>query len=212
MRTTFERYHRNAILRRDSRKIGRFACFPTGRYYAGMVAHIEIVPYDPAWPGAFASERERIAKALGSLALRIEHNGSTSVPELAAKPIIDIQVSVAALQPLAPYVSRLHTLGYTHVPHADDTFCAFLHKPAQHPHSHHIHLVVAGGDEERRTLAFRDYLRDHDDARDAYARLKKNLAPQFDANDGDRYAIAKTHFIESIIADALAHGYPRNCT
>ena len=66
-------------------------------------SEIEIVPYDPGWPAAFEAEAVRLRAALGALALRIDHNGSTSVPGLGAKPIIDIQVSVAALQPLSPY-------------------------------------------------------------------------------------------------------------
>ena len=104
-----------------------------------------IVDYDPLWPLDFEAERRRIAAALGDLAVRIEHNGSTAVPGLAAKPIIDIQVSVPSLQPLAPFVDTLGSLGYVHVPHADDSFCPFFHRPAAWPHTHHVHLVRAGG-------------------------------------------------------------------
>ncbi|MGH8311542.1 MAG: GrpB family protein, partial [Steroidobacteraceae bacterium] len=82
-----------------------------------MTQRIEISPYDPRWPSAFAAERDRIAGALGALALRIDHNGSTSVPGLAAKPVIDIQVSVRALSPLESFTVRLAEIGYTHVPH-----------------------------------------------------------------------------------------------
>src|SRR2546425_8625767 len=136
---------------------------------------LEIVPYDPRWLREFETERDRIQAALGSLALRIEHNGSTSVPGLAAKPIIDIQISVAALQPIAGYGDQLHALGYTHVPDADDAFCPFFHRPSRWPHTHHVHVVQAGGAEERRTLAFRDYLREHADAAGEYERLKQGL-------------------------------------
>src|SRR5690349_19436789 len=121
----------------------------------------------------FAAERERLTAALGGLAMRIEHNGSTSVPGLAAKPIIDIQISVVALTPLSPLVDSLAPLGYVHVPHPDDAFCPFLHRPATWPHSHHVHLVEAGGLEERRTLAFRDYLRAHAAAAREYEQLKR---------------------------------------
>jgi GrpB-like predicted nucleotidyltransferase (UPF0157 family) len=100
---------------------------------------------------------------LGPLAIRIDHNGSTAISGLSAKPIIDIQVSVASLQQLGICGERLGTLGYVHVPHPDDSFCPFFHRPRQWPHSHHVHLVEAGGVEERRTLAFRDYLREHSD-------------------------------------------------
>jgi GrpB-like predicted nucleotidyltransferase (UPF0157 family) len=173
---------------------------------------LEIVPYDPNWPRAFAAERARIAVGLGARALRIEHNGSTAVPGLAAKPIIDIQVSVAALHPIDAYAPRLAGLGYVHVPHADDSFCPFFHRPATWPHTQHVHVVQAGGDEERRTLAFRDYLREHRDVADEYAALKRRLAPHFSATEfGARqaYAEAKSAFISAVVERALSQGFPR---
>jgi GrpB-like predicted nucleotidyltransferase (UPF0157 family) len=130
---------------------------------------------------------------------------------LAAKPVIDIQISVRTLTPIDAYRAPLERVGYVHVPHADDAFCPFFHRPATWPHTHHVHVVEAGGTEEARTLAFRDYLRDHADARLAYAALKSRLAPQFSAETfGARqaYADAKGEFIEDIIATALAEGYP----
>jgi len=78
---------------------------------------LEIVPYDAQWPNAFETEAVRLRKALGPLALRIDHNGSTSIPDLAAKPIIDIQISVAVLQPIMGYGAPLRAIGYVHVPH-----------------------------------------------------------------------------------------------
>lgn len=174
---------------------------------------LEVVPYDPGWPAAFEAEAVRLRAALGPLALRIDHNGSTSIPGLAAKPIIDIQVSVATLQPLAAYRERLQTAGYLHVPHPDDSFCPFFHRPSEWPHSHHLHLVQAGGVEERRTLAFRDYLRDHDAAAGEYERLKQDLAARLAAvtsEDREAYAQAKAAFIERIISLALSNGYQRN--
>src|SRR5262245_41843294 len=106
---------------------------------------LEVVPYDPRWVEEFEAERERIARALGPLARRIDHHGSTSVSGLAAKPVIDIQVSVDALQPMAAYAEPLATLGYLHAPDADDAVCPFFHRPADWPHSHHIHVVERGG-------------------------------------------------------------------
>jgi GrpB-like predicted nucleotidyltransferase (UPF0157 family) len=177
---------------------------------------IEIVPYDPGWPAAFEAEAVRLRAALGPLALRIDHHGSTSVPGLAAKPIIDIQVSVACLQPLGRYSGPLETAGYVHVPHPDDAFCPFFHRPARWPHSHHVHVVERGGREERRTLAFRDYLRDHPDEARGYERLKREIAASLAVGDGEcqeRYARAKTAFIERATEDALRRGYARDtCT
>jgi GrpB-like predicted nucleotidyltransferase (UPF0157 family) len=173
---------------------------------------LEIVSCDPDWPAAFEAEAMRLRSALGALALRIDHNGSTSIAGLSAKPIIDIQVSVASLQPIEPYEERLRTIGYVHVPHPDDSFCPFFHRPRRWPHSHHVHLVESGGGEERRTLAFRDYLREHPAAAHRYEGLKRQLAGKIAAADrGSReaYARAKTDFIERIVAMALSAGYPR---
>jgi GrpB-like predicted nucleotidyltransferase (UPF0157 family) len=173
---------------------------------------LEVVPYDPGWPAAFEAEAIRLHTALGTLALRIDHNGSTSIPGLGAKPIIDIQVSVATLQPIAAYGERLRDIGYVHVPHPDDSFCPFFHRPFEWPHSHHVHVVEGGGAEERRTLAFRDYLRDHPDAAREYERLKQDLAMQLAATNResrDAYSRGKTDFIEGIVAVALSRGYPR---
>jgi GrpB-like predicted nucleotidyltransferase (UPF0157 family) len=176
-----------------------------------LIDHLQIAPYDPAWAAAFDAERDRLAQALGSLARRIDHNGSTSVPGLAAKPVIDIQISVDALQPLDAYGRPLSALGYTHVPDPDDAVCPFFHRPRTWPHTHHVHVVSHGGGEERRTLAFRDYLRDHADVMRDYAALKQRLAPQYAAAAKvarEAYADAKSEFIERVIQLALAAGYP----
>jgi GrpB-like predicted nucleotidyltransferase (UPF0157 family) len=172
---------------------------------------LELVPYDPAWPAAFEAEAARIRAALGSIALRIDHHGSTSVPGLAAKPIIDIQVSVADLDPMDRYHRPLRSIGYAHVPHLDDCCCPFFHRPREWPHTHHVHVVRAGSEEERRTLAFRDYLRAHVEVARQYEELKRLLAPQFSAENftsRQAYADAKTEFIEGVIAAALRAGYP----
>lgn len=157
-------------------------------------------------------ERDRIAHVLGEIAHRIEHNGSTAVPGLEAKPIIDIQVSVGQLQPIRLYAEPLATLGYVHVLHADDAFCPFFHRPMEWPHTHHVHVVESGGEEERRTLAFRDFLREHSDVAREYATLKNQWAAVTDATDErprEAYANAKSEFIERMIQIALRAGYPR---
>jgi GrpB-like predicted nucleotidyltransferase (UPF0157 family) len=173
---------------------------------------LEVVSYDSAWPAAFDAEAVRLRAALGAVAIRIDHHGSTAVPGLKAKPIIDIQVSVAALQPMAPYRDRLQAIGYTHVPDPDDSFCPFFHRPLHWPHSHHVHVVEHGGAEERRTLAFRDYLRDHAVTAREYERLKQSLAGHLAAShreSREAYARAKSDFIEGTVAMALRAGYPR---
>jgi GrpB-like predicted nucleotidyltransferase (UPF0157 family) len=165
---------------------------------------LQLAAYDPAWPVEFERERQRLRAALGPVALRIEHNGSTAVPGLAAKPVIDIQISVARLQPIESYAPALARLAYVHVPHADDAVCPFFHRPAEWPHTYHVHVVEAGREEERRTLAFRDYLREHADAAREYEALKRRLAEEFSGEDfasREAYAAAKSAFINRI--DAL---------
>ena len=165
-----------------------------------------IVAYDPRWAHEFEAERARIGEALGALALRIDHHGSTAVPGLAAKPIIDIQISVARLDAIATYAERLAPIGYVHLPHEDDAVCPFFHRPAQWPHTHHVHVVEAGGDEERRTLAFRDYLREHEPVAREYETLKRALAGslgEHDASSREAYANAKGDFIARVVSLAL---------
>jgi len=176
-------------------------------------SRIEIVPYDSDWPGAFEAEAARLRAALKTLALRIDHHGSTAIPGLGAKPIIDIQISVATLEPLSAYGRKLEAIEYVHVPNADDSFCPFFHRPIQWPHSHHVHVVERGGREEQRTLAFRDYLRDHPDVAREYEDLKRKVAAHIASADSqaqEHYAAAKTHFIEQVVALAIARGYPRD--
>src|SRR5262249_23544534 len=169
-------------------------------------------PYDPAWPAAFSAERDRLAALLGDLAIRIDHHGSTAVPGLAAKPLIDIQISVAHLGRLQEYPARLPPLAFRPVPPPDDGFRPFFHRPAAWPHTHHVHLVRSGSAEERQTLAFRDYLREHPEVTRAYESLKRELAPRHSAATFDSrqaYADAKTEFVTRITERALAEGLPR---
>jgi len=177
-----------------------------------MNKQLQVLSYNPHWVVEFEAERDRIANVIGDLAIRIEHNGSTAVPGLAAKPIIDIQMSVKQLHLISRYAEPLATLGYLHVPHVDDAFCPFFHRPGEWPHTHHVHVVEAGGQEERRTLAFRDYLREHSDVAREYAALKRKLAAFTDATRADSreaYASAKSEFIERVVQFALTAGYPR---
>jgi GrpB-like predicted nucleotidyltransferase (UPF0157 family) len=172
-----------------------------------MVAVPDIAPYDPSWPAMFEAEAVRLHHVLGPLALRIDHHGSTAVPGLAAKPVIDIQISVATLRPLESYGRPLESLGYLHVPHPDDAVCPFFHRPSQWPHSHHVHVVEAGGEEERRTLRFRDYLREHRRAAHEYEQLKRQLMIEINPRDAaarETYAERKSAFVERILALALS--------
>jgi GrpB-like predicted nucleotidyltransferase (UPF0157 family) len=168
---------------------------------------IEIVPYDCRWPARFDAEAARIREALGSLALRVEHVGSTSVPCLAAKPVIDIQVSVASLATLDLYETPLAQLGYGHVAvGAFDLVYPYFRKPAAWPSTHHLHLCVVGSGQELRHLAFRDHLRAHPAVAAEYVALKRSLAAIHDGatfESRERYSLAKTPFVNAVLEQAL---------
>jgi GrpB-like predicted nucleotidyltransferase (UPF0157 family) len=168
---------------------------------------IVIAPYDPTWPAQFTAEAERIRVSFGIQAQRIEHVGSTSVPGLAAKPVIDIQVSVPSLGPRAYLAKRLEGLGYTHFALGDfDLVYPFFKRPAGWPSTHHVHLCVSGSEPERVHIAFRDYLRTHPTVATEYLDLKFKLAAAHDGQSmesQDRYSLAKTEFIGSVLQAAL---------
>jgi GrpB-like predicted nucleotidyltransferase (UPF0157 family) len=173
---------------------------------------ISLVPYDATWPASFADEAARLRSVCGPGVLRIDHVGSTSIPGLEAKPIIDVQITVDTLAPLIPWVSRLVRLGYTHHPSPDDIEYPFFHRPTGWPHTHHVHLCLPASRIGRATLALRDYLRDHPAERDAYAIEKRRLAAQHVGDAPARreaYALAKSPFLEPLIARAFQLGYPR---
>jgi GrpB-like predicted nucleotidyltransferase (UPF0157 family) len=167
---------------------------------------IQVVSYDASWPRRFEEEAAAIGATFGPLARRIEHVGSTAVPGLDAKPVIDIQVSVPSLASLERFVPLMTSLGYVHLADPDPEFerrYPFFHKPAQWPHSHHVHLCEAESDMEWRHVAFRDYLRTHADAHIEYVALKRELAARHGGSTHEErqgYADAKTEFIERILA------------
>jgi len=169
---------------------------------------IVIVPYDPTWPALFTAEAARIRESFGAHAERIEHVGSTAVPGLAAKPVIDIQVSVGSLASPAPYHERLEQLGYTHFPLGDfDLVYPFFKRPAIWPSTHHVHLCVGGSVQEQEHLAFRDRLRSSPASVAAYAELKRGLAAIHHGRtmeSQEQYSLAKSEFIGSVLSQPLA--------
>lgn len=167
---------------------------------------ITILLYDPTWPAAFETEARALRDAFGTDALRIEHVGSTAVPGLAAKPVIDIQVAVASLAPLEPHARTLASLGYHFISVGDfDLVYPFFAKPAAWPSTHHVHLCAAGGEQEARHLAFRDHLRRDRDAAVAYEALKRRLAVEHHGTtiaSREEYSLAKTAFVECMLTRA----------
>src|SRR5687768_10521599 len=119
---------------------------------------VEIVPYDPEWPLRFRHLASELRAALGDAALRIDHIGSTAVPGLAAKPIIDVQISVAELEPMTGYRARLEELGYRWRSDNPDLGKRYFREREGQPRTH-VHVRPAGSFAEQFALLFRDYLR-----------------------------------------------------
>jgi GrpB-like predicted nucleotidyltransferase (UPF0157 family) len=137
---------------------------------------IDVVPHDPQWVGEFEREAAAIRNALSDVLLRIEHVGSTAVPDLPAKPIIDIQVSVRDIEEREAFVRPLERLGYLFAPDPDSPDYHFFGKPRERPRRYHVHVCVAGSGEEMRHLVVRDFLRSHSEEAAKYADLKRELA------------------------------------
>jgi GrpB-like predicted nucleotidyltransferase (UPF0157 family) len=160
-----------------------------------------VVDYDSNWPRFFETLRQRIAEGLGDAAAAIEHVGSTAVPGLAAKPIIDIDVLLAseALLPLA--IERLARLGYVHqgdlgIPERE-AFLALANNPP-----HHLYVCPPTSAEFRRHIAFRDYLRAHPGDAKAYGDLKIALAARF-LEDRAAYIAGKDEFVTELTRRAI---------
>jgi GrpB-like predicted nucleotidyltransferase (UPF0157 family) len=165
-----------------------------------LAGAIELADYDPRWPDLFRREEERIRAVLGERVLQIEHVGSTSVPGLAAKPIIDILLVVADSADEPAYAAPLEAAGYV----------LRIREPDWHEHrvlkgpdtNVNLHVFSAGSDEIERMLAFRDRLRASESERVLYERSKRELAQRRWEYVQD-YADAKSEVVEGIIARAL---------
>jgi GrpB-like predicted nucleotidyltransferase (UPF0157 family) len=164
-----------------------------------LSSRILLVDYDPQWPELFAREADRIRSVLGSLALRIEHVGSTSVPGLAAKPIIDLLLMVADSAQENAYAPALEAAGYVL---RIRELNWYEHRMFKGPDTDiNLHVFSSGCPEIGRMLMFRDRLRSNAAERDLYARTKAALS-QKEWTYVQNYADAKTAVIEEIIARA----------
>ncbi|EFH79578.1 GrpB family protein [Ktedonobacter racemifer] len=161
---------------------------------------IVIVPYDAHWPEQFAQLAKNLRTALGDVALRIDHIGSTSIPSLAAKPVIDIQISVADFEPLDAFRVPLERLGYVFRPENPELTKRYFRESPGQPRTH-IHVRRAGSVDQQIALLFRDFLRVHADVVAQYAALKTELAQRY-RTDRNAYTDAKHPFIWQVIVQA----------
>jgi len=178
---------------------------------------IRIADYDPDWPRKFERERDLVLRTCGAdVFVAFEHIGSTSVPGLAAKPIIDMLPGLRSLDDAPPLISLLASIGYEYVPEFERPnefdeglpLRRYFRKDENGVRAFHMHMVEAGTEFWLEHLLFRDYLRAHPEAADAYARLKRELAEDFNAkltpqsNVNRGYTDRKTEFVESVKAKA----------
>ena len=170
---------------------------------------VRIVAYDAEWPVRAAAEMRRLKQGLGAVAIRLEHVGSTAVPGLAAKPILDLQLSVAAIEKREGYVEPLERLGYLFVPSPESPDYHLFAKPPERPRSHHLHVCEVGSEHELRHLALRDYLRSHDDEAARYADLKREAVARH-PQDRLAYMAAKDAYVAGLEARALARARGRS--
>jgi len=162
---------------------------------------VKLLPYDKAWPKLFEAERAKLFKALDGIIFEIEHIGSTSVPGLAAKPLIDIMASVSTLRDYEKAIKPLEALGYEYMPDRVFGDRIFFPKGPQENRTVHLSLVEKNSTQWTQALFFREYLRDHPDKRDEYGCLKEDLVKRFE-DDRKRYSEGKNEFIQSILLSA----------
>jgi GrpB-like predicted nucleotidyltransferase (UPF0157 family) len=160
---------------------------------------VELVPYDKRWPELFEAERAELMTLRAHGIKDIQHVGSTAIPGLAAKPIVDVMVGVEPLLVGQGLLDALKRLGYEYFGEYGIPGRHFFRKGD--PRTHHLHWVGWGGDFWVRQVDFRDYLRAFPEEAERYERLKRDLAARF-SSDRDSYTKAKTHFVEDILLKA----------
>lgn len=171
------------------------------RYGGGSIV---VCDYDPSWPRQYEDERARIKAALGAIATTIEHVGSTAVPGLAAKPIIDVLVGVRHLQEARPIaIEAFGGLGYTYMARYEVWLPGemLFRKGEPGPWTHHVHLMEPSSPRWEELVLMRDYLRTHPEIAAAYGSLKKALAAVFD-DDIAGFRDAKRPFLTAVLAKA----------
>ena len=162
-----------------------------------------LAEYSPSWRGAFREERAILAGALASVPCEIEHFGSTAVPGLRAKPILDIAIGIEAPHPIEDCIPAIQATAYVYRGvDADAGSQLFVLGPEDEVRTHHLHVVRLGESNWERWLAFRDYLRENAEARKTYAVEKANLASMH-KDDREAYTAGKGQIIGSLLAEAL---------
>jgi GrpB-like predicted nucleotidyltransferase (UPF0157 family) len=158
---------------------------------------VRVVDYDTEWPAEFDVLAGRVRAFLAEIALRVEHVGSTSVPGLPAKPVIDLDVVVPSTGMMPIAIEKLAVIGYVHEGDLGIQGREAFRWPSGEQR-HHLYLLAEGARELRRHIAFRDSLRGDATLRDRYAALKRSLADRY-RNDIEGYIAGKDEFVESVL-------------
>jgi GrpB-like predicted nucleotidyltransferase (UPF0157 family) len=162
---------------------------------------VRLVPHDAGWATLFEEEAGHLRQVIGAWVTGgVHHVGSTAVPGLDGKPIIDILVGVESLEASKPCIELLQELDYLYSPYRAEVMHWFC-KPDPARRTHHLHLIPTGYARFADELAFRDYLRAHPDRAKEYGALKRSLAAEH-AEDREAYTRAKAHFVEAVTAMA----------
>jgi GrpB-like predicted nucleotidyltransferase (UPF0157 family)/GNAT superfamily N-acetyltransferase len=163
---------------------------------------VKLSKYNPEWTTLFQKEKKLISDKLGDKIVTVEHIGSTAVPGLGAKPIVDIQLGVRKISDADKFIPKMEEIGYEYRNNFENVmpYRRYFTKPGHY----HVHTVEVTSEFWRRHLLFRDYMRGHDDVRDAYFKTKKELAEK-EWDDTNDYAYAKSDFVRKIEKDALRH-------
>jgi GrpB-like predicted nucleotidyltransferase (UPF0157 family) len=166
---------------------------------------VVIADYSAEWPRAFESEAQGLRRIFAPERVQIEHVGSTAVPGMGAKPIVDILLGASSLRAIERCIPRLAADSYEYVPQFEAVLPLrrYFSKPSRANAVFHLHAVEVGGDFWREQLAFRDVLRSERRLFDEYLALKRALAARY-TNDVDAYCDAKAPFIQSVLRERLS--------
>ena len=166
-------------------------------------APLVIADYNPEWPSMYEEEKALILKAIGHIIAGIEHIGSTAIPGLGAKPIIDIMIGLHRLDDAAECIPPLEALGHKYHPEFEDQVPErrFFRKGPDEARTHHIHMVELASQFWNDRLLFREYMRTHEEDAMLYLLMKKELAVRFGSNRRG-YSDAKASFVAAILSKA----------
>jgi GrpB-like predicted nucleotidyltransferase (UPF0157 family) len=163
------------------------------------MSRVQVVEYDPEWPGIFERVRSYVWPAVSDIALSVEHVGSTAVAGMSAKPVIDACIVVASRNDVSVCVDRLASIGYVHRGNLGVPDRQAFRRPDQLPR-HHLYLSPRDSLSLKNHLGLRDYLRSHPKTAQEYGELKTSLARRFPSNI-DRYLVGKTELILRILGE-----------